>query len=131
MDTTDTHEEINTIIQNLFESQVYAHYNHLNTRSYAIHKALGNYYEGIAGHIDELGELYMGEQPPSFLLTIPDSIQIPMNFSETMPHKYFDELGDTLDEILENGDFSEVFSDRLRATIAFIRTTVYLLSRLK
>lgn len=128
MSTEDT--TFQDIIQNLFESQVYAHVNHLNTRVYAIHKALGSYYEGIVEHIDELAELYMGERGPNYSLQMPTSIEIPQSFDDDSPHLYFADLADVLSDMISTGIFTEVFSDRLRATIGFIRSTVYLLSRL-
>lgn len=130
MSIEQRHDDFEVVIQNLFESQVYSHYNHLNTRSYAIHKALGGYYENIIGHIDELSELYMGEHP-DYKINVPDSIQIPPQFSDDSPHKYFVELADVLEEMSSERDFSPTFEDRLRQTVELIRSTVYLLSRLK
>ena len=133
MSMEQTHDDFEVIIQNLFESQVYSHYSHLNTRSYAIHKALEGYYENIVEHIDKLAELYMGEHP-DYKINVPDSIQIPPQFSDDSPHEYFVELADVLEEMSTERDFSPTFTDRLRQTVELIRSTVYLLyvfSRLK
>ena len=46
----------------LFSFYVAAQKLHLDTRSYAEHKALGKLYEGLAGYVDELRELLMGYQ---------------------------------------------------------------------
>jgi hypothetical protein len=44
----------------LFLARDTAHSVHLNTRSYAKHKALGNFYEGVIDLADTLAEAYQG-----------------------------------------------------------------------
>ena len=49
----------------LFESREMAHIYHLQVKgeegSFAKHKALGEYYEGVVGLIDDIIEIYMGQ----------------------------------------------------------------------
>lgn len=45
---------------NLFLARDVTHSVHLNTRSYAKHKALNKFYEGIIGLADDLAEAYQG-----------------------------------------------------------------------
>lgn len=45
----------------MMHSQTNAHILHLQTRSYAEHKALQHYYEGIDGIIDDYVETYQGK----------------------------------------------------------------------
>ena len=45
----------------LFHSATNAHFMHLQTRSYAQHKALQEYYEGIVGLGDKWAEAYQGK----------------------------------------------------------------------
>ena len=47
-------------IGNLFLARDVAHSVHLNTRSYAKHKALQEFYEGIVPLADDLAEAYQG-----------------------------------------------------------------------
>ena len=47
----------------LMNSRTQTHYFHLRTTSYARHKALEKYYEGIVGLIDAYAEAYMGKYP--------------------------------------------------------------------
>lgn len=49
------------LLNRLFESREYTHGLHLKTKSYAKHKALQDYYEGIVEHIDQLAEAYQGQ----------------------------------------------------------------------
>lgn len=50
-----------TLIQKLFEARQVAHNAHLATKSYAAHKATGEFYDGILGIADELAEVIQGE----------------------------------------------------------------------
>lgn len=49
------------IISVLFHSRTQVHVYHLQTESYAEHKALQDYYEGVLGMIDSLVESYQGK----------------------------------------------------------------------
>lgn len=46
----------------LFSLYLAAHKFHLDTRSFAQHKALGELYEGLVGFSDNIGEMLMGYQ---------------------------------------------------------------------
>jgi DNA-binding ferritin-like protein len=48
------------LIGHLFLARDVTHSVHLNTRSYAKHKALGKFYENIIGLADDLAESYQG-----------------------------------------------------------------------
>ena len=52
---------VNTFIAMLMNSRTQTHYFHLNTNSYAQHKALEKYYSGIVPLIDAYAETYMGK----------------------------------------------------------------------
>lgn len=51
--------DVNAFIALLMRSRTDTHYLHLQTKSYAHHKALGKYYEGIGELIDNYAEAYM------------------------------------------------------------------------
>jgi hypothetical protein len=61
----DEKSDVAKFISKLFESREMAHVFHLmvngDTGSHAIHTALGEFYEGLIGHIDELTEVYQGQ----------------------------------------------------------------------
>jgi len=48
------------LIGHLFLARDVTHSVHLNTRSYAKHKALGKFYEDVIGMADDLAEAYQG-----------------------------------------------------------------------
>lgn len=48
------------LIMRGFESRTAAHIAHLQTKSYAAHKALGEYYDGIIDLVDSFAEGYQG-----------------------------------------------------------------------
>jgi hypothetical protein len=50
-----------TLIKKLFEARQAAHQTHLKTRSFAAHKALNEFYDGILEIADELAEVVQGE----------------------------------------------------------------------
>lgn len=52
---------IGKLILELFHSRTAAHVLHLKTRSYAAHKALNEFYDGIVGLADDLAEAWQGE----------------------------------------------------------------------
>jgi len=49
------------MISLLFHSQIQTHTLHLQTQSYAEHKALNDYYDGIGGLVDSIVESYQGK----------------------------------------------------------------------
>lgn len=52
---------MSTFIAMLMNSRTQAHYFHLQTTSYAKHKALQKYYEGIVNLLDAYAEAYTGK----------------------------------------------------------------------
>lgn len=54
-------KDINSFFSHLFIIRDQAHKLHLSTKSYAQHKALDGFYEGILDLIDELVETYQGQ----------------------------------------------------------------------
>jgi hypothetical protein len=62
------------VMGKLIYLEAQAHYNHLNTNSFAAHKALDELYTGIAGFKDTIMELLLGYQAPLRL----GKVDIPM-----------------------------------------------------
>lgn len=50
---------MNDLIAIIFLSRDVAHKAHLNTQSYAQHMALGDFYDGVVGFADRLGEAHI------------------------------------------------------------------------
>ena len=76
----------------LFESREMAHVYHLSVKgdmgSYAAHVALGAYYDGILGQIDDLIEIYQGQYGLVESFDIIDT----STTKTTEPIEYFEEL---------------------------------------
>ena len=53
--------KIGEFISKLFASRTQIHILHLNTKSFAQHKALNDYYDAIVGHADSIAESYQGK----------------------------------------------------------------------
>lgn len=51
---------IKELIERMFAARNAAHLQHWKTKSYAEHKALGHYYEGVIDGLDTLVEAYQG-----------------------------------------------------------------------
>lgn len=49
------------VLEKFFEARDVIHYAHLNTQSYAVHKALGSFYEGWTDLMDSFIETYQGK----------------------------------------------------------------------
>ena len=60
-ETEDSSTGMDVMASHLLFSQTQAHVFHLQTGSYAEHKALQGYYEGIDDLVDSLVESYQGE----------------------------------------------------------------------
>jgi hypothetical protein len=54
-------KSISILFSKLFESRDFAHYAHLQSKSYSQHKALGGFYESIVGLADTIFETYSGK----------------------------------------------------------------------
>lgn len=54
-------KQLDLLIRKFYSVSVLAHIEHVNTRSFAAHEALGEFYESITEHKDRLIEYCMGE----------------------------------------------------------------------
>lgn len=54
-------KNVKTLVQKMFEARQVAHNCHLKTKSYAEHKALDGFYEGILDLTDKFVETYQGQ----------------------------------------------------------------------
>lgn len=77
------------LISLLLHSRNQSHVHHLQTKSYAEHKALNDYYEGIVGLVDGLVESYQGKYE---ILSGYKTYEIEEYKSNEATVKYFREL---------------------------------------
>lgn len=60
-------------IGKLFQSRDVIHLAHLKTTSFAAHKAMNEYYDGILGHVDDITEALQGQESKLLNISIPAS----------------------------------------------------------
>ena len=79
-------------VATLLHSATVTHLQHLQTKSYAAHKALQKYYESIPDLVDDFAESYQGEY--GLITDYP-----PDRHNATDPKAYMDRLADFVSEI--------------------------------
>lgn len=70
------HKDAATFVGVLLNSSVATHFLHLQTASYAAHKALGHYYENIVDLTDKYAEAYQGHYGIIPLDDYPDGFKV-------------------------------------------------------
>jgi hypothetical protein len=71
-----SHKDAAEFVGVLLHSSTAAHYLHLQTASYAAHKALGHYYENIIALADKYAESYQGHHGIIPLDDYPDGFKV-------------------------------------------------------
>jgi len=79
---------VNNFIAMLMNSRTQTHYFHLNTNSYAQHKALEKYYSAIVPLIDSYSETYMGK----YSKIKPVQLNKRFNTNSALSVKYFKDI---------------------------------------
>lgn len=112
----------------LLSSQTQTHIFHLQTESYAEHKALQGYYEGIDPLVDALVEDYQGEH--DIVKGYSSFKMVEYSGADTVI-KYFDELRDNVNKLRSSvGDYSNL-QNQIDNVVTLINTTQYKLKKLK
>jgi hypothetical protein len=119
--------EFSKFISYLFHSRTQTHIFHLQTPSYAEHKALQKYYEGIIDLIDGLVESYQGKNGiitdyTNFNLKQYQSKEQVVAYLETLCEAAYQAYEVTEDSYLQN---------QIDTVTELIKSTIYKLSYLK
>jgi hypothetical protein len=116
---------INELASRLIHSQTQSHIFHLQTGSYAEHKALQGYYENIDDLMDSLVESYQGEND-----IIKNYRSLPMNNYDSKEQVigYFEDLIGMVRELSE--DFPSYLKNIVDEIEVLINSTLYKLKRL-
>ena len=109
----------------LVHSQTQAHIFHLQTGSYAEHKALQKYYESIDGLMDSLIESYQGEND---IIRNYKSYSMDNYDSKEQVIEYFEELINLVRSLSE--DFPSYLKNIVDEIEVLINSTLYKLKRL-
>ena len=101
----------NDFVGILFLARDVAHSVHLNTRSYAKHKALNEFYDEIVGHADDFAEAYQGRNgligPISLMSAkktgnIVEFLQDQLDEIEKVRYDVVDKADTSLQQIIDN-----------------------------
>lgn len=124
---TKTGSGFKDMVSILLHSQTQVHIFHLQTKSYAEHKALQGYYEGIDALVDGLIESYQGKYD---IITQYNSVKNEDYKSNEQVIKYFKALDTMIDK--NRKEVKESFiQNQIDAVQELINSTVYKLRFLK
>lgn len=84
-------KDIQEFIAVAFASRDFAHKSHLATKSYAVHMALGSFYDDVIGQIDTIAEIWQGRNG-ELIGNIPSYDSRPMANPESTLSKHLEEL---------------------------------------
>ena len=111
-------------VSTLLHSATNAHFMHFQTESYAEHKALQKYYEGITDLVDNFTEAYQGKYDK--IKTYPDDFHLAKN-----PQRYLKSLCDFVEEIRKELPTDSQLQNIIDEIAALIDSTLYKLRFLK
>ena len=109
-------------IGKMFQMRDVGHLLHLKSRSYAQHKALDSFYNGILDFTDSIAEIYQSEE----LL----DIRIPATVIEKTPLDYISTFRNEIEEYKESCEWDEVVNI-LEEVMALCSSTMYKLKFLE
>ena len=115
------------MISLLFHSQIQTHTLHLQTQSFAEHKALNDYYDGIGGLVDGIVESYQGKYG---ILKGYKSYPISEYSSTEATTKYLKTLCDKVTKLRKCSDDSWI-QNEIDNVCTLINSTLYKLRFLK
>ena len=95
---------MNKFISTLFASRDQVHIFHLQTKSYARHMALGEYYDGIVDLIDSLAEAYQGKYGIISGYTPAEQFA---DYNDLQTVNYFKALGAYVEKTRRNPEFPQ------------------------
>jgi hypothetical protein len=119
--------KFNVMISKLFHSRNQVHVFHLQTKSFAEHKALNDYYDDVVDIIDGLVESYQGKYD---ILTSYESYKILNYESNDQLLKYFKELESNIEENRKSNKDSYL-QNQIDNAVELINSTIYKLKFLK
>ena len=117
------------LVSLLFASRTQAHTFHLQTTSFAVHKTLNEYYDGIIELVDELIESYQGKHGLVTGYTSPAVVE-DYNSAEQVI-EYFTNLADVVEQSRKEIPQDDYLLNQIDEITALVYSTVYKLKFLK
>jgi hypothetical protein len=112
------------IIGLLFYARTVTHIEHLKTKSYAQHVALGSFYDEVIDLADKLAEAYQGDR--GLLGPIPQYAKIPDYPIDTFLEKQMN----TIEELRKQGNYRSALQNIIDEVIDLYLSTLYKLRNL-
>ena len=119
-------ENFSKLISYLFHSRTQAHVYHLQTPSFAAHKALNDYYDEIVGLTDGLVETYQGKY--GIIMDYTNFTLMQYQSCEAI-QEYFKALNSTV-EILRQDIPDSYLQNQIDGVVELIQSTLYKLKYL-
>lgn len=120
-------KEVADMMFELLHSSTKTHITHLLTGSYAAHKALNEFYDGIVDLTDDIAEQYQGiiEKP----LDYPETVNIPNIKTKEQAIVYLRSLYDRINTLQSKIPYSEIINqfDEVKSLIASTKYKLILL----
>ena len=118
-------ETVAKFLSTLFNSRDQAHIFHLQTSSYAAHKALNEYYDEIVDIVDGLVESYQGKY--GIITNYPHSYHLPKN----PPLAYLESLQGFVQEARQSLPQDSELQNEIDSIATLLNSTCYKLTRLR
>jgi hypothetical protein len=126
-DEVESNDDFCEMICNILHSRNQAHVFHLQTRSFAEHKALNDYYDGVVGLFDGIVESYQGKYG---IIKNFKTFKIEQYRNNKKTISYFERLLDIIDENRDSVEDSYI-QNQIDTVQELINSTVYKLKFLK
>lgn len=126
-DNSETNEDFCEMICNILHSRNQTHVFHLQTKSFAEHKALNDYYDGIVDLFDGIVESYQGKYG---IIKNFKSFKIEQYKNNKKTISYFERLVDIIEDNRDSVDDSYI-QNQIDTILELINSTLYKLKFLK
>ena len=126
-DEVESNDDFCEMICNILHSRNQAHVFHLQTKSFAEHKALNDYYDGVVGLFDGIVESYQGKYG---IIKNFKTFKIEQYRNNKKTISYFERLLDIIDENRDSVEDSYI-QNQIDTVQELINSTVYKLKFLK
>ena len=126
-DEVESNDDFCEMICNILHSRNQAHVFHLQTKSFAEHKALNDYYDGVVGLFDGIIESYQGKYG---IIKNFKTFKINQYKNKNKTISYFERLLDIIDENRDSVEDSYI-QNQIDTVQELINSTVYKLKFLK
>jgi len=127
--TINMNTQFATLVSLLFASRTQAHIFHLQTSSYAAHKALNGYYDDIVDLTDGLIESYQGKY--GIVSDYIGSATVINKATQTEVNKYFTDLLSMVETIRKEIPQDSYIQNQTDAIVELITSTLYKLKYLQ